>query len=142
LRQNLYRRKDSGPRPKEQEMRLALAVVLLVPLAFAARANESGETALKTTVAATASAIPSKQAEALFKGGRDPLPEIMMRQEQESRAFVRGACDANATSLCYDLADRRVVYRPARQYMPEVEGLRAESVSLRRNTLVFKYSFR
>jgi hypothetical protein len=40
------------------------------------------------------------------------------------------------------MVDRRLVYRPARGYMPRFEGLRAESVSLRRDRLVLKYSFR
>ena len=55
---------------------------------------------------------------------------------------LRGACDVAASDLCYDGADRRIVYRPARQYMPKLDGLTAESVSLRRNSIRFRYSFR
>jgi hypothetical protein len=54
----------------------------------------------------------------------------------------RGACDASASDLCYDLTDRRIVYRAARRYMPEVGGLTAESISLRRDGVRLKYSFR
>lgn len=53
-----------------------------------------------------------------------------------------GACEHSASDLCYDLADRRIVYRPARRYMPQFDGLTAESVSLRRDAVRFRYSFR
>lgn len=122
-------------------MRLLLATIVLASLAFAAGANEAVEP-LKMTVAALGTPVPGKQAEAPLKAARDPLPEILLREEQDRRGAARAACDYNATSICYDLTDRRVVYRPARKYMPQVEGLRAESVSLRHNTLVFKYTFR
>ena len=42
----------------------------------------------------------------------------------------------SANDLCYDLADARIVYRPARKYMPSVDGLKAENVSLRHNRIV------
>jgi len=54
----------------------------------------------------------------------------------------RNACGSSATDLCYDRAERRIVYRPAREYMPKFDGLTAENVSLRRNGIHFKYSFR
>ena len=72
----------------------------------------------------------------------DPLPAILQEEEQAQHAATVGRCDYNATSLCYDAADGRVVYRGAREYMPKVDGLSPESVSVRRNTVVFKYSFK
>jgi hypothetical protein len=71
----------------------------------------------------------------------DPLPELLFRQEQDRRG-PSGACEFSASDLCYDLADGRMVYRPARQYMPKIGGLTPESVSLRRDRLTFRYSFR
>jgi hypothetical protein len=115
---------------------------LLAPLALPAVGNEGVELSAKARTLAVAAAVPpAKQVEAPFRAGRDPLPELLMREEQERRGPA-GACEATATSLCYDLADGRVVYRPARQYMPKIDGMRAESISLRRDKLVFKYSFR
>ena len=35
----------------------------------------------------------------------------------------------------------KIVYRGAREYMPKIDGLRAESISLRRNRFILKYSF-
>ena len=122
-------------------MRASLVfVALLASLPVAAQANEGVELSMKSKSMA-ASAVPAKNVEAPFRVARDPLPELLMREEQERRGPA-GACQNNATSLCYDIADRRIVYRPARKYMPQMDGLRAESVSLRRDKIVLKYSFR
>jgi len=124
--------------------RSILIVTLLASVAgLPAGANEGVELSAKAKSLAVATAVPpAKQAEAPFaRGGRDPMPELMMREEQERRG-PSGSCEATASSLCYDLADRRIVYRQARAYMPQFDGLRAESVSLRHDKVIFKYSFR
>ena len=122
-------------------MRASLVfTALLAALAIPVQANEGVDLSMKSKSMA-ASALPAKNAEAPFRVARDPMPELLLREEQELRG-PRGACQHNSTSLCYDLADGRVVYRPARKYMPQVEGLRAESISLRRDKILFKYSFR
>jgi len=124
--------------------RSILIVTLVASLAgLPAGANEGVELSAKTKSLAIANAVPpAKQAEAPFtRGGRDPMPELMLREEQERRGPA-ASCESTATSLCYDLADRRIVYRQARQYMPKFDGLRAESVSLRHDRIVLKYSFK
>src|SRR5436853_2500527 len=124
--------------------RSILIVTLLASVAgLPAGANEGVELSAKAKSLAVATAVPpAKQAEAPFaRGGRDPMPELMMREEQERRG-PSGSCEATASALCYDLADRRIVYRQARAYMPQFDGLRAESVSLRHDKVIFKYSFR
>jgi hypothetical protein len=125
---------------------LWIAIILASPglaaYAGAARAGEGMDLSQKSKLMAAAP-VP-KQVEAPFTSahlGRDPLPELVMREEAERRG-PKGACDNSTNDLCYDLADRRVVYRPVRQYMPRVEGLSPDSVSLRRDKLVFKYTFR
>ena len=124
--------------------RSILVVTLVASLAgLPAGANEGVELSAKTKSLAIANAVPpAKQAEAPFaRGGRDPMPELLLRDEQERRGPA-GSCDVSATSLCYDLADRRIVYRQARAYMPKFDGLRPESVSLRHDRIVLKYSFK
>lgn len=53
----------------------------------------------------------------------------------------RDRCEG-AQALCYDAGERRIVLRSARRYMPAAGGLTAESISLRRNRVVLRYSFR
>lgn len=122
-------------------MRRSLVIAaFFASTAVPAGASEGVDLQGRARLSAAASAVSARKAEALFRS-QDPLPELLMHEEQERR-LPGGACQHNATALCYDLADRRVVYRPARRFMPQFEGMRAESVSLRQNRIVLKYSFR
>lgn len=120
--------------------RFIVATAVFASMAFAAQANDGLDISAKKVVASTAVPV-SKQVEAPFTAARDPLPQLLMMEEQERRG-LQSACDAAATTLCFDAADGRIVYRGARKFMPQVDGLRAESVSVRGNRINFKYSFK
>ena len=109
--------------------RLIVATAILASLASTAQANDALDLSLKNKALASAAAPSTKQVEAPFVAGRDPLPFILMQE-------------AAARDLCFDAASGRVVYRAARKYMPQFEGLTPESVSLRSNRVTFKYSFK
>ncbi len=119
----------------------SIAVSAILSVALAAQANDGLEPSLRTKALASAGSVVVKHADAPFTSGRDPLPQVLLLEEQERRG-PRGDCEFTAKDLCYDLADGRIVYRPARNYMPSVTGLTPENVSLRHNRVVFKYSFR
>jgi hypothetical protein len=60
------------------------------------------------------------------------------------RHSSRSACGIDS-SWCYDMSEgggRTLVYKPARNYMPHFDGLRAENISVKRDRIVFRYSFR
>jgi hypothetical protein len=76
-----------------------------------------------------------------FRAASDPIPGLLQREDVLMRKPA-AACEAHSRDLCYDLADRRIVYRPVRRYMPRLDGLTPESVSLRHDRLILKYSFR
>ena len=120
---------------------ILLAMLASIPLAGLAHEGMELPLASQGQAAAVAAAASPQRADAPFRSRRDPMPELMLREEL-SRRGPRGACEHGASDLCYDLAEGRVVYRPARAYMPKIEGLRAESVSLRRDRIVVRYSFR
>lgn len=125
-------------------MRRSLWVTLiLASLGLNAQANDGMESTLKSRAMASASASASvtSLSQAPFTQARDPLPTMILRDEQ-ARHVSRGTCQHSGQDLCYDLADRRIVYRPIRQYMPKFDGLTPENVSLRRDRIVVKYSFR
>ena len=122
-------------------MRRTLLSAVLASLAFTATAGDEPSIHARSLASAAAGAVPAKQSDAPFRARHDPMPELILREELERRG-PRGACEASATDLCYDLREARIVYRPARRYMPTVDGLRAESISLRHDRIVFKYSFR
>ena len=123
-------------------MRRLLAIAIVASLGLPALAAEGEGTLRSRSLAAAASAATAgaKSIDAPFRAGRDPLPEMILTEELERRG-PRGSCETAATDLCYDLRDGRVVYRRAREYMPRIEGLTAESISVRRDRVIFKYSF-
>jgi hypothetical protein len=68
-------------------------------------------------------------------------PELALSpRHHEAQEGSRSSCN-NERALCYDSASGRVVYRPARQLMPDLPGMRPENISLKRNQIVFRYSF-
>jgi hypothetical protein len=119
----------------------AWIAITFASLGFAAHGNEGMDLSQKSRLAAAAP-VPAKNAQAPFTAARDPLPALLMLSEQEERRGYRSACDNTSRDVCYDLVDQRVVYRPVRQYMPRIDGLTAENVSLRHDKVVFKYTFK
>jgi hypothetical protein len=113
---------------------------LIAGLALPAVASEGVDLSVKSKSMAAASELPAKNAVAPFRHARDPMPELLLREDQESRG-PSGACENGSSSLCYDMASGKIVYRGARQYMPKIDGLTPESMSLRRGRLTLKYSF-
>jgi hypothetical protein len=126
-------------------MRRSIALPVILSLAFAAEANDTGELSLrsKALVSATAPSFTytPHHTDAPFANSRDPLPQMLLLEEQQAHA-TKSACESTARDLCYDLTEGRVVYRGARGYMPTMAGLSPEGVALRRNRIVFRYSFR
>jgi hypothetical protein len=72
--------------------------------------------------------------------GQEPELEIFSSRQDSAQEASRSSCNGER-SLCYDSVSGRVVYKPARQFMPSLPGLRPENISLKRNQLVFRYSF-
>jgi hypothetical protein len=65
----------------------------------------------------------------------DLLPRRDERQDQS-----RSSCNTDR-ALCYDPNSGRIVYKPARQFMPEIPGLQRENISVKRDKIVLRYSF-
>jgi hypothetical protein len=74
--------------------------------------------------------------------GSDPSLEILRHEEPAPQSPGSAKCENSSSDLCYDAADRHIVYRPARALMPAIKGLTAENISVRRDGIKFKYSFR
>jgi hypothetical protein len=65
--------------------------------------------------------------------------ELLPRRDLRA-GEARTGC--NAQALCYDAASGRIDLRiPAQDFMPNIPGLQRETISVRRDRIVFKYSF-
>ena len=87
--------------------------------------------------AVTPASIPASAA----PGREIELPELRGTIDVNGRT-ASGPCNVESVDLCYDYKERRLIYRPSRNWMPEISGLTPEHISVRRDTVVFKYSFR
>lgn len=66
----------------------------------------------------------------------DLLPRLRDPRQDQSRS----SCNSDR-ALCYDPNSGRIVYKPARQFMPELPGLQRENISVKRDKIVLRYSF-
>jgi hypothetical protein len=65
----------------------------------------------------------------------DLLPRRDLRHDQS-----RSSCNSDR-AVCYDAASGRIEFRPARNLMPDLPGFQRETVSVKRDRIVFRYSF-
>ena len=121
-------------------MKTPLLAIALLCVACASQAGEGVDLVDARAIAKANASL--KTGEAPFAAGRrDTLPVLLMREEQERRG-PQGACNQSAADVCYDMSAGRIVYRPARRFMPSIDGLTAESISLRHDRIILKYTFR
>ena len=122
-------------------MKPAIFLFLALALAAAPRAlaDEAKPLQLKLPKAALAKVVPSHSnapfAMPIGEPELDLLPRRDLRQDQS-----RSSCNGES-SLCYDAAERRIVYKPARNFMPDIPGFRRENISVKRDRIVFRYSW-
>ena len=111
---------------------------------LAVQANDGLDLAARSKMSAASFSVRSVSASTsapFTVGASDASVEAMLRAEAQG-PDLRSACDRAKLDVCYDAVDGRIVYKPAREYMPRFEGLKAESVSLRHDRVVFKYTFK
>lgn len=120
---------------------LALAIAVAAPAADAADAGAAPTPLKLRPKAALAAAISERAADAPFLvAPAGPELELIPRPDprhEQSRSSCSGA-----NSLCYDPHAGRIVYKPARAFMPEIPGMQRENISLRRDRITFRYSFK
>jgi hypothetical protein len=119
-----------------------IVATILATLAFTARANDVVDSLKSRALASAAAPVAKQSFDAPFMSARDPMPFLLMQEEQDRRSVRGGTCEAAARDLCFDAVDGRIVYRSARKFMPQFDGLTPESVSVRSNRVTLKYSFK
>ena len=66
-------------------------------------------------------------------------PPSLSLQHDHRLEQSRSSC-ASERSLCYDQESGRIVFKPARNLMPDLPGLTRENISVKRDRIIFRYS--
>jgi hypothetical protein len=119
---------------------LALALAAAAPPGGAAegKAVQPQALQLKPKAAMVGSAVTHKYAPFISPSSE---PELVLQPRHEHPEASRSSC-SEERSLCYDAPSGRIVYKPARALMPDIPGLQRENISVRRDRIVFRYSFK
>ena len=72
----------------------------------------------------------------------EPNLDFQPHNTDERLKEIRGSCANGGRSLCYDTDSGKIVYKKTAEYMPAIPGMRAEHISVKRDRVTFKYSFR
>jgi|KBSSwiStaDraftv2_1062776.scaffolds.fasta_scaffold13085_2 hypothetical protein len=119
---------------------LALSLAALPSLAFEDASRQPLQLRSKSAIAtAVATATPNVSAP-YARPMAEPEPEPLLGKRDLRENQSRSSCESGR-ALCYDQQSGRIVYKAARNYMPDLPGLQAENISVKRDRIVFKYSF-
>jgi len=121
----------------------AFVVLLALPLAAGAedaRAPEGKVLQLRPKSVSLESPLALQRAPFLAPSA-EPVLDLVPPREDDRMKDSRSSCDRPGQSLCYDSGSGKIVYKKTAQYMPELPGMRAEHISLKRDRITFKYSF-
>jgi hypothetical protein len=120
-------------------MKVVLLSTSLALVAMPAASAEDAATLQLRSKAAIAIAVPHRSAPYVQPLG-EPEHAPLFTQHDARHAESPSSC-ASQRALCYDSESGHIVYKPARQLMPGIPGLHADGLSLKRDKLVFKYTF-
>ena len=117
---------------------LALAIGIAATPKVAAAATENKPLELKPKVALVA---PTTHNAAPFVNPALGEPDLDLVPRRDSRQDQSLSSCASDRALCYDAGSGRIVYKPARQIMPDIPGLTRENISVKRDRIILRYSF-
>ena len=67
-------------------------------------------------------------------------PDLNLAAQSRPAYQPKPGCTKEAM-LCYEADQGRIVFKPARHFMPDIPGLQRENISLKRDRIIFRYSF-
>lgn len=118
---------------------LAIAVAAAAPRGEAAEPTPPAlELRPKAAMVSTVNVAKSRYAPFATPSAEPELELIPRRDPREETS--RSSCSGER-ALCYDPTSGRIVYKPARSLMPDIPGLQRENISVKRDRIVFRYSF-
>ena len=117
---------------------LAVVVTGLVAAPNVAAVEPNPPLQLKPKSAIVTPAPQHDYAPFIVPAANEPVLNLAPRDLRRDES--RSSCNSDR-ALCYDVDSGHIVYKPARQYMPEIPGLQRENISVKRDKVVLRYSF-
>ena len=126
-------------------MAIAMSVSVPAPAGAAEASPQSQPLQLRpkagvAQVAGPGPVVLAKVAPFVNNPSSGPEPGLDLASPKSQTAQPKPGC-TKAASLCYDVDSGRIVFKPARQFMPEIPGLQRENISIKRDRIIFRYSF-
>lgn len=121
-------------------MAMAVSSVIAPNTAPAGENEKALQLRPKAAISVAVAQITPAQANAPFIAPAANEPELSLAPPPTAQESSRSSCNGER-ALCYDSVSGRVVYKPARQFMPDLPGMRPENISIKRHQIVFRYSF-
>ena len=102
-------------------------------------------------------ASPARMTPEMLKQASRALPSTsglsyQLRAEEETRRLpitlstdsrqLPNGCAQKGGALCYDYRAGHAVYKPMRSLLPSIPGMTPDNLSIRRNKIVARYSFK
>jgi hypothetical protein len=101
-------------------------------------AEDSKPLQLKPKAAITSASAPHGYAPFVSPSAEPDLDLVPRRDDRHDQS--RSSCNSER-AVCYDPNSGRIVYKPAREFMPDIPGLQRENISVKRDRIVLRYSF-
>jgi hypothetical protein len=118
---------------------LAFAIASSAPSEAADAKASSGQSLLQLRPKAAMASTSAHRDAPFVNPSSEPDLDLIPRRDPRHEQS-RSSCEGER-SLCYDPAAGRIVYKPARLLMPEIPGLQRENISIKRDRIVFRYTF-
>ena len=122
-------------------MKLVAIALALTAVSPSGEASETKSQQLQLRPKAAIVGASSSHRYAPFHAPSGEPPELELVPKSDERHEASSYSCSGERSLCYDPTTRRVVFKPARALMPDFPGLQRENISVRRDRIVFRYSF-
>jgi hypothetical protein len=107
----------------------------------AAKSTKSTASALVAITPAPALTARTIAPHTAFRSQDRALDALRPTSTNRSTGSAPNACSADSSMLCYDYRTGRAVFKPTRHLVPPIPGLKAESITLKRDKLAINYSF-
>jgi len=125
------------PQPGEWiEMKALMTCLVLMVCTGQVFAQESSGLRLKPKISS-----PSQNSAPFHANPVQDTPTLIPGPGLE-REPIPGSCAVSTSMVCYDYRDGKTVFKPSRGLMPEIAGMRRESLTLKRDKITLNYSFK